>query len=147
MKHKTHNKKGFTIVELLVVVAIIALLASMVIISVQHSKAKSRDAKRVTDINTLVTALAFYNNNFGSYPVEAGGYYIINREDPGAVLYDELVTSTGLLKALLTDPVNTGDYQYYYESSDGTDYYLQYYLETNTIPGRSKDDNPQYVVP
>lgn len=60
--------EGFTLIELLVVIAIIALLASVVIVSVSVARAKSRDAKRLADLNQLVKGLELYFNDAKSYP-------------------------------------------------------------------------------
>lgn len=62
------NKRGFTLIELLVVIAIIGLLASIITVSLVSSKAKGRDAKRISDIKTLQLALETYYNDNGYYP-------------------------------------------------------------------------------
>ena len=57
-------QKGFTIIELLIVIAIIAILATIVLVNVQNATAKSRDTKRSTDVNAIQTKLEeFYNEN------------------------------------------------------------------------------------
>jgi prepilin-type N-terminal cleavage/methylation domain-containing protein len=66
---KTPNKnKGFTLIELLVVISIIGLLASVVLASLNTARAKARDAKLLSELNTLTTALGLYYNDHGSYP-------------------------------------------------------------------------------
>ncbi|HEY6022478.1 MAG TPA: type II secretion system protein [Candidatus Paceibacterota bacterium] len=47
-------RRGFTLVELLVVVAIIGILASIVIVNVSGSRAQARDAKRVEDLQSIL---------------------------------------------------------------------------------------------
>ena len=64
--------KGFTLVELLVVVAIIGILASIITVSVVGSKAKSRDAKRVADVKNLQLALSLYYSDNSQYPTSLG---------------------------------------------------------------------------
>lgn len=61
-------KRGFTLIELLVVIAIIGILASIVLVSVNGSRAKGRDAKRIADIRTIQLALEEYYNDNASYP-------------------------------------------------------------------------------
>lgn len=61
-------QQGFTIIELLIVIAIIAILAGLVLNNFQGVQAKARDTQRVTDINNVHSKLEeFYNEN-GGYP-------------------------------------------------------------------------------
>lgn len=65
------NNKGFTIVELLIVIVVIGILALLVITTYSGIQAKARNAKRQTDLASLQTHLeAFYNDN-GYYPTLA----------------------------------------------------------------------------
>lgn len=63
-----HNKSGFTLVELLVVLVIAAMLATLSIIAIGQIRQKSRDVRRVSDIKQIQTALELYFYNTGSYP-------------------------------------------------------------------------------
>ena len=62
------QKKGFTLIELLVVVAIIGLLSTLSIVALNTARAKARDARRVSDIKQIQTALELYYNDKGDYP-------------------------------------------------------------------------------
>ena len=62
------KKKGFTLIELMVVIGIIGLLASIISVSLISSRAKGRDAKRIADIKTIQLALETYYNDNSSYP-------------------------------------------------------------------------------
>ncbi len=62
------NKKGFTLIELLVVIAIIGLLSTLAIVSLNNARQKARDARRVSDIKQVQTALELYYNDAGGYP-------------------------------------------------------------------------------
>jgi prepilin-type N-terminal cleavage/methylation domain-containing protein len=63
-----NSQKAFTIVELLVTVVIIALLTGIVVARLSDAKLKSRDAKRVSDINQLQLALDLYFDRCNQYP-------------------------------------------------------------------------------
>jgi len=64
-----NSKKGFTLIELLVVIAIIGLLSSVVLASLNSARSKSRDAKRVSDLNQLQLALEMYYQDKSAYPI------------------------------------------------------------------------------
>ncbi|MEI6529626.1 MAG: prepilin-type N-terminal cleavage/methylation domain-containing protein [Candidatus Falkowbacteria bacterium] len=62
------NKKAFTLIELLVVIAIIGLLSTLSIVALNTARARSRDARRISDIKQTQTALEMYYNDNGQYP-------------------------------------------------------------------------------
>jgi type II secretion system protein G len=66
-----NNKKGFTLIELLVVIAIIGLLSTLSILALNTARARARDAKRVSDVKQIQTALEMYYNDAGAYPTTA----------------------------------------------------------------------------
>ena len=70
----TKTTRGFTLIELLVVIAIIGLLSSVVLASVNTARGEANDAKRVTDLRDVQTALELYaGDHNGSYPVGGAG--------------------------------------------------------------------------
>lgn len=71
MKTKTKNKAGFTLLEILLVVAAIAILAGIVIIAINPTKqlGDTRDSQRSVDVNTILNAVYQYAlDNNGTLP-------------------------------------------------------------------------------
>jgi prepilin-type N-terminal cleavage/methylation domain-containing protein len=60
--------RGFTIIELIVVVATVAVLSAIVLSNVNKFAAKARDTKRIADINQLQKVLEMYYAQNGRYP-------------------------------------------------------------------------------
>jgi prepilin-type N-terminal cleavage/methylation domain-containing protein len=59
---------GFTLIEILVVLAVIGILAAVVGVNINNSSAQSRDAQRQSDLRNLQQAIEFYKNREGRYP-------------------------------------------------------------------------------
>ena len=70
-KMKKNKRKGFTLIEMLIVIALIGILAGVVIsvINIPKTQARSRDSKRVGDIKRIQTALELYFADNRKYPV------------------------------------------------------------------------------
>lgn len=62
------KSKGFTIVELLIVIVVIAILATLVIVTFTGIQQRARDSKRQTDVNALDAHLEAYYADNGYYP-------------------------------------------------------------------------------
>ncbi len=62
------SDRGFSLVELLVVISIIALLSTVVLASLSSSRQKGRDARRLADMQQIQLALAQYRGINESYP-------------------------------------------------------------------------------
>ncbi len=131
------QKKGFTLVELLVVIAIIGLLSTLAVVSLGSARSKARDARRISDIKQVQSALELYFADQGAYPVQAAPALVLGGassnmltsagfEDgasptPGATVY------MGQVPANFATPVTTG-YDYL---SDGQTYTVAFELEGN----------------
>jgi prepilin-type N-terminal cleavage/methylation domain-containing protein len=66
-----NRSKGFTIVELLIVIVVIAILATLVIVTFTGIQQKARDSQRQTDINAVDSHLEAYYASNGKYPTLA----------------------------------------------------------------------------
>lgn len=66
-----NKSKGFTIVELLIVIVVIGILATLVIVTFTGIQQKSRDAKRKTDVGAVQASLESYYSSNNTYPTLA----------------------------------------------------------------------------
>ena len=64
----TNQRKGFTLIEILIVVAIIAILASVVLVGLGPTQQAGRDARRISDLHEVQNGLELYYNKCGYYP-------------------------------------------------------------------------------
>jgi len=64
-----NKQKGFSLLELLVVIGIIVILAAISIVALNGQRANARDAKRISDITLMKTALELYYSDEGEYPI------------------------------------------------------------------------------
>jgi len=62
------KNKGFTLIELMVVIAIIGLLSSVILAALNTTRSKGRDAKRVASVKQIQIALELYYDKNGVYP-------------------------------------------------------------------------------
>ena len=81
MKNKKNNKKGFTLAELLIVVAIIAVLVAIAIPIFTSQLEKSRDAVSISNIRAAYAeASAAYLTSNGNDVEEEGGKVTIDAD-------------------------------------------------------------------
>ena len=127
------NKKGFTLIELLVVIAIIGLLSTLAVVSLSSARTKARDARRMSDLKQISTALELYGaqDTTGQYPVEAAACAdgIIANSGTGILCSGFAITdgTDTFLSAIPADP-GTTNYEYV---GDATTYCISANLETD----------------
>lgn len=111
------SRSGFTIVELLIVIVVIAILAAITTIAFNGVQQRARDSQREHDITTIRKAIDLFRADKGGYPVcgtanaySAGG--ALAGSTASNCLTAALVPT--YLAKLPTDPINSGSYQYFY---------------------------------
>ena len=97
------NSKGFTLIELIVVIVILGILASMVVPNLMGSQERANMQKAVSDINALETSLSMYKMDNYKYPsTEQGLEALVTETDiePAPRRFPE----GGYVKRLPNDP-------------------------------------------
>ena len=65
---KSKRSRGFTLLELIVVITIIGILGTLVVVKVTGFVGKAKDLKIKTDLKAIVQAATYYQLETGSYP-------------------------------------------------------------------------------
>lgn len=125
---KKSRVSGFTLIELLVVIAIIGVLSSVVMVSINNSRAKARDVKRIADIRQLVNALELYYSANNSYPMGSGWCTQISHPSYTTSFYNSI--SQYLPSGLSKDPLYANTEKDYFYRRVGNTYYLYAEMET-----------------
>lgn len=109
------KNKSFTLVELLLVIAVIGLILSIVSVSWIEVRKKSRDAKRLSDMRKIITALELYYENNGRYP-NSDYQGCEGWDTPGDGDFLQPLVDQGFLPPGIKDPLrdwDCGNYRYY----------------------------------
>lgn len=149
MKKNISKQKGFTLLELLIVVAIIGLLASMILVGLSSFRTKGRDARRVADLRQIQNGLEIYYTKNLRYPAASGDALSTWGALSGAL------SSVGI-KQTPQDPLGTASSYAYAVDTGGQSYVLMTTMEDpennilstdidGTIYGINCDD-PAYCV-
>jgi prepilin-type N-terminal cleavage/methylation domain-containing protein len=143
---KRTAQAGFTIIEMLIVVTILAMLAGILVPVLEDAAQSSRDSRRASDLKSVQSSLDSFKRVTGNYP-DTGGAWQGDAATYGSFTYDAAGYIPGLvpnyLPALPKDPspdfptATTGGYMY---RSDGTDYKFV----TNEGPESYPAGNPFY---
>jgi general secretion pathway protein G len=107
--------QGFTFIEILVVVTIIAVLTMVGVTNFKVANQKARDGRRQGDLQQIRAALELYRTDQNVYPTTAE---FVSPLEADGTTYIELIP---------TDPLEANSYVY--DSADGSTYTLGAYLE------------------
>lgn len=98
MKNRKRNQKGFSLVELLIVVSIILIIAAIAIPNLLQARVAANEASAVASLRTINTAMLAYLNNYpdvGYAPTIAalGGSTCDAPDQNGACIIDNVLSS------------------------------------------------------
>jgi len=146
--NKAGYTKGFTLVELLVVFAIIGILSSIVLVSLVSSRVKERDAKRLADMRQIVVGLDFYLDVYKAYPpvtgVTAAARWQELKEclEGDGVACPDNTESQSFMALVPTDPLGSGSFVYDYSpNASRGQFVLKAVLEKTNHPALIVDTN------
>jgi prepilin-type N-terminal cleavage/methylation domain-containing protein len=144
------NQKGFTIIEVVLVLAIAGLIFLMVFIALPALQRSQRDSQRKNDISRIKTAVTSYqSSNRGSVPKDAttvagfqttylqpGTEYVDPRGTPYTLAYKADADSTPPELGVINygSGVSCGTDGAFASSSNSRDYALQIQLEGQKVP-------------
>jgi len=122
------KQKGFTLIELLVVIAIIGLLSTLAVVALNNAREKARDARRVSDVKQIQTALELFYNDENGYPDGATAGETVAA---GTAIIGTVSTVT-YMSSVPTNPLPGGITYVYAMQSSGASYTIGYSLEGPT---------------
>jgi general secretion pathway protein G len=108
--------KGFTLIEILVVISIIGFLASVILVGLNNARIKARDAKRIGDMSQMQKGLEIYYNTYRGYPAMTGvGLPLMTTGEVSATPVAPLPADGSC--GSLTNPFSQSANSYYYSPS------------------------------
>lgn len=145
MKAWAQKQTGFTIVELLIVVVVIAILAAITIVSYNGIQERTANTKIMNDLKSMQKLIESYKSVHGSYPATSGWSYSSNSPN-GFIPLVAGYFNTSLPQLSNKGAVNLNNCYIY--QSNGTNYKLMRLgqgshafstAERNNIPDAMKD--------
>ena len=142
---KKNNRLGFTIIEMLIVISIIAVITAAVIVAGNRARIAARDAERINTMGQVVLALERYHEKYRGYPAGdgagCGGW-----DTPGNGTFIDVLRTEGFLTNKVKDPKgdsDCGNYRYYKYAASlygcPADYYVLEIMDMEKTTGKHKE--------
>lgn len=122
--------RGFTIVELLIVVIVIGILATVSLVSYNGFMEYGYRSQRIADVTTVQRALELYKKDNGYYPANGADNW------GGALNSTQMQTAlTPYLKTIPTEPTGNPSYAYSYVRGSYDNYGIIIFWSNTPLPG------------
>lgn len=126
------SRQGFTLIEMLIVIAIIGILSSVVLVGLGPIQRRGRDARRQSDLRNAQNALELYYNKCGHYPGTSDCSGTIGSPDWEAMSAALIGAGLGV-NQIPNDPSSGRSYEYGVNGT-GSSYVLGAVLEDTNNP-------------
>lgn len=151
------TSKGFSLIELLIVIAIIGVLVTLIGGNIISGLAKARDTQRKNDLKQLKTALELYHGNNGTFPSTRGAWYTSEQNDHSLVSYNNGNYIPGLAPRYINQlprdpkgdnsPICNGWKRAYLYRSDGETYGLLSHCAAESTNAYTQTKNSAFFDP
>lgn len=129
----TYNKqRGFTLVEILIVIVIIGIIASITVFAYNGITERAWAAKRLADIDQVRKALELYHQDYGYYPANGADNW-------GGALNSAAVTAAlqPYMKTVPSEPSGDVSKAYQYVRGTADNYGIRIFWSETLLPGCS----------
>jgi general secretion pathway protein G len=136
--NKKDGRKGFTLIELMIVIVIIGILATLLIPRIMERPEEARRIKAKMDIKTIESALKLYKIDSGTYPTTEQGLEALVKKPETSPLPKKWREGGYLEGSVPNDPWGN---PFYYTSPgpDGRDYEIISYGNDGQPGGTGRD--------
>lgn len=145
------SRSGFTIIELLIVIVVIAILVAITVVAYNGIQQRARDSQRKADMALLQKALEMYYIDNGKFPASTGAVSPNSGwSSSGDSSWANLATALKpYISSLPSDPINTANVT----SSDAalfvvnkTKFNYSYYSGDSLYCSSAPRDNQMYII-
>lgn len=141
INHRTQSLRsirGFTLIEIMVVVVILAVLGALVVPKILENVDKARVTRAQSDIRAIETALDLYRLDNFKYPTTEQGLAALVKQPADSTITN--YRTGGYLKSVPKDPWNSV-YQYQAPGRDGAEYEILSYGRDGKEGGEGYDSD------